>query len=131
MGRTHTLTTAGRTRVRPAPLLRAIDVLVGVVALVLAAPLLAVLALSVRLSSHGPVLQRRPAVAPDGRRVELLSFRTVLDGGRTEAHQRIRAVVGAADAPPLTGPGRVMHRLRLDGLPRLVNLVRGHVSLFG
>ena len=138
MGRTHSLpsTTAAAalshvTTVRPAPLLRGVDVVVGVLALVLTAPLMAVLALAVRLSSHGPVLHRRPALDARGRRIELLSFRTVLDGGRTEAHARIRAVVGAGEEEPVTGPGKVMRRLRLDRLPRLVNLVAGHVSLFG
>lgn len=132
MGRTHTFTTttAPRVATRPARVLRGVDVTVAVLALLLTAPLMAVLALAVRLSSHGPVLHRRVVLDAAGRRIELLSFRTVLDGGRTEAHQRIRAVVGAADDEPLTGPGKVMRRLRLDRLPRLFNLFSGHVSLF-
>ena len=99
---------------------RTVDLVVGCVALLLASPLLAVIALAVRVSSHGPVLQRTP----------LLSFRTLVDGGDTDAHVRVRAVIGADGRPPLTGVGRVLIRTRLDRLPRVVDLVKGRTSLF-
>lgn len=136
MGRVQSLPSAGReaAEARAAAASRVVrlaDIVASVLVLVLAGPLIAVLAVAVRLSSNGPVLHRRPAMTADGRRVELLSFRCVLDGGGTEAHQRIRAVVGGADRQPLTGPGRIIRRLRLERLPRLVNVAAGHVSLFG
>jgi len=109
---------------------RAVDVLGGAVALILALPLLAVVALAVRLSSHGPVLRRDAVVRPDERRVWLLSFRTVVDGGDTAAHERVRSVFGAS-ADATTPVGRLLRRTRLDRLPRLLNVVAGHTSFFG
>jgi lipopolysaccharide/colanic/teichoic acid biosynthesis glycosyltransferase len=139
MGRTHTpLRSAAVTATSPsrsaatAPLARAADVAVSALALLLALPVLAAVALAVRLSSHGPVLERTPATGRDGRAVQLLAFRTLVDGGRTEAHERFRSVIGAgADATPVTSVGQVLQRLRLDRLPRLLNVLAGHRSLFG
>jgi lipopolysaccharide/colanic/teichoic acid biosynthesis glycosyltransferase len=106
---------------------RAADLLVGLVLLVLSAPLIAVIALAIRASSHGKVVHREPGRAPDGRAVHLLTFRTVVDGGRTEAHARLRAVIGGTAHAPF---GRLLERTRLDHLPRLLNVVRGEASFF-
>ncbi|MGI8623999.1 MAG: sugar transferase [Solirubrobacteraceae bacterium] len=110
------------------PFKRAADVGASALLLVLAAPLLGVLALAVRLSSHGPVLHREPAIARDGRAVALLSFRTTVDGGCTEAHARLRAVVSRGSI--LTPFGRRLTRTRLHLIPRLVNVLKGEASLF-
>jgi len=135
VGRTHSITTseAATTTVERgvSPVARTVDLLVATVALLLAAPLMGVLALAVRASSHGPVFHRDRALSPSGRSVTLLSFRTVMDGGGTDAHARLRSVVGAAAELPVTGVGRVLRRTRLDRLPRLLNLLAGHRSLFG
>ena len=134
MGRTRTLPTASAPITplpdRPAPVLRVLDVLLGSLALVLALPLVLLLGVAVCCSSHGPVLERELGVGRDGRRAELLSFRTCVDGGRTAAHARLRAVVGSHDELPLTPTGAAMRRLRLDRLPRLVNVIAGHLSFF-
>lgn len=138
MGRTHTpirpvaTVTATTTASGTSPLARMADVVVSSLALVLALPLLAVAALAVRVSSHGPVLERTPAVGPDGRPVVLLAFRTLVDGGRTAAHERFRSVIGSGgDSTPVTGVGQLLQRTRLDRLPRLINVLAGHRSLFG
>jgi lipopolysaccharide/colanic/teichoic acid biosynthesis glycosyltransferase len=107
---------------------RGADVVVSVVLLLVAVPAFAIAALMVRLTSHGPVLHREPSIGRRGTTVELLSFRTRVDGAGTEAHARVRAVVGATDA--YTPVGRFLSRLRLERLPRLVNILRGDTSLF-
>jgi lipopolysaccharide/colanic/teichoic acid biosynthesis glycosyltransferase len=134
MGRIHSIPRsvpapreASRTLAR---LQRAADVVVGVTLLVLAAPLIAVAALAVRVSSHGPVLQRARVRTRSGANAELLSFRTLLDGGGTHTHERLRAVVGAGAEVAVTPVGRVLVATRLHRLPRLVNVVAGHTSLF-
>jgi lipopolysaccharide/colanic/teichoic acid biosynthesis glycosyltransferase len=115
---------------RPAPVLRVLDVLLGTVALLLALPLLVLVGVAVRCSSHGPLFERELVVGRDGRRAQLLSFRTCVDGGRTEAHERLRAVIGGGHAVPFTPAGATLRRLRLDRLPRLVNVVAGDLSFF-
>ena len=133
MGHLHTVAgrAAGETPSRPKlPLHRGLDLIVGTALLVVVAPLMAVLAVAVRASSHGPVLHRERMRTAAGTTVDLLSFRTMLDGGGTEAHERLRAIVGASAAAALTPVGRLLVATRLDRLPRLVNVVAGHRSLF-
>lgn len=108
---------------------RAVDLVIGGVLLLLALPLMAVLALAVRLGSHGPILHRERASDARGRAVELLSFRTSLDGAGTAHHERLRAIVGADAAAVLTPAGRVLRVTRMEHLPRLINVVRGDASL--
>lgn len=112
-----------------ARLSRAVDIVLGLTLLLLAAPVILVLALLVRRESHGPVFRREPGLDGRGRRVELLSFRTTIDGATTAHHERLRAVVGAGDTAALTGMGRVLRATRAENLPRLVNIVAGHCSL--
>jgi lipopolysaccharide/colanic/teichoic acid biosynthesis glycosyltransferase len=106
------------------------DAVCALLLLVVSAPVLAAAALAVRLSSHGPVLHREATLDRRGRPTHALSFRTVLDGGATRAHQQLRSVVGAADRAPLTGVGRFLVATRLDRLPRLLNVAAGRLPLF-
>lgn len=134
MGRVHAVTSAVDSQSRTTPLtavLRAADFVIAGVALVVALPLIGLLALAVRQSSHGPVLQRQRSVDRKGRPVQLLSFRTALDGASTVHHSRMRAIVGASDRETLTAVGRVMRATRLDRLPRLYNIAAGHAGLLG
>ena len=110
---------------------RVADVVVGGLLLVVSLPLIAVLALAVRATSNGPVLHREPVPGASGGHRDLLSFRTLIDGASTKAHERMRAVVGAEHATTYTALGRMLERTRLDRLPRLVNVVGGSASLFG
>jgi len=103
---------------------------VAALALALVLPLLAALALTVRRSSNGPVLHRERSFDRRGRAVELLSFRTTLDGAGTVSHERLRAVFGAGERLPVTSVGRILRATRLERLPRLYNVVAGHASLF-
>jgi putative colanic acid biosynthesis UDP-glucose lipid carrier transferase len=131
VGRVHTYiaTAEPKTTSRLAPLARGVDLVVGSVLLALALPLIGVIALAVRRSSHGPVFHRDNAFDGRGRPVKLLSFRTGLDGSGTITHERLRAVVGAGHTDALTRIGRMLRATRADRLPRLINVVAGHSSL--
>lgn len=129
MGSVRTSPTTTIAPARTVPLARAVDVLAGGLLLLLALPLMAVLALAVRFGSNGPVLRRERTRDRTGRPVELLSFRTTLDGGGTTHHERLRAVVGRSDAAVVTGAGRFIRATRTERLPRLLNVVRGDSSL--
>jgi putative colanic acid biosynthesis UDP-glucose lipid carrier transferase len=135
MGHLHTISgrpaTTSRGRALALPLLRGADLVLGSLLLLLAAPLMALLAIAVRASSHGRILHRERIRTAAGATVELLSFRTMLDGGGTHAHERLRAIVGAHASAALTPVGRLLVATRLERLPRLLNVVAGHRSLFG
>jgi len=101
--------------------------------LVAAAPILALLALAVRLSSPGPVLFRQVRVGRDGQVFDLLKFRTMRvagdDGGFAPgAGQAPGGIEGVDRRTPI---GRFLRRSSLDELPQLVNVLRGEMSLVG
>jgi lipopolysaccharide/colanic/teichoic acid biosynthesis glycosyltransferase len=100
----------------------------GSLLLLLTLPVLVLVALLVRLEGPGRVLEREPRRDDRGRPYELLTFRTTVEGARSDAHRRLREVVGEEDAPP-TRVGVALRRLRLHRLPRLVNVAGGHVRL--
>lgn len=104
---------------------RVADAVLAAVALVALAPLFAVLALMVQLSSRGPVLYRQVRVGQNGRTIKLLKFRTLpvdVDADLTWS---------VDDDPRLTRVGRWLRRLSLDELPQLWNVLRGDMSLVG
>lgn len=113
-----------RTAVRSATwrLKRMIDIGVASAALLLAAPLMAVIALAVRLSSPGPLLFRQPRLGQNGREIEILKFRTLQHDHSSHTSNTLTG---------LTPVGMWLRRLSLDELPQLWNVLRGDMSLIG
>ena len=106
---------------------RALDLGLGTAALVLAAPVMALAALAIRLEGPGPILFRQPRSGFNERTVQVLKFRTM----RHEAADVLaRDVVRRADAR-ITRVGRILRRTSIDELPQLVNVLRGDLSLVG
>ncbi|MDE2367949.1 MAG: sugar transferase [Burkholderiales bacterium] len=103
---------------------RLFDLVVSASALLLLAPLLALLALWIKLDSAGPVLYRQQRVGRHGVPFEIHKFRTMSDGAGG-----LPLTVGA-DAR-ITRAGAWLRRTRLDELPQLVDVLRGRMSLVG
>jgi len=95
------------------------------------APLLALLALWIRLDSPGPVLFRQARLGRDAVPFELLKFRTMRTGIDDELPQAQRAVVSSGDDPRITRAGRFLRKTSLDELPQLWVVVRGRMALVG
>jgi sugar transferase (PEP-CTERM system associated) len=105
---------------------RAFDVVVACVGLVLAAPLMALTAVAIRLDSRGPILYCQERVGKDGRPFTLCKFRSM----RTDAEQG--TPVWAKDKDDrVTRVGRFIRMTRLDELPQLWNVLRGDMSCVG
>ena len=117
---------------------RALDVLLASCALIVLAPLLAIIAMLVWLDDPGaPVLYRQRRCGRGGRCFDLLKFRTMVrDADDLKEALRERSVVGwpdfrLPDDPRVTRVGRPLRRSSLDELPQLVNVLRGEMSLVG
>ncbi|NLF59403.1 MAG: sugar transferase [Candidatus Hydrogenedens sp.] len=95
--------------------------------LVLLSPLLAALALAVRLGSPGPALYRQERQGRGGKPFHVVKFRTMAQG----AEDRTGPVLAEEDDPRVTPTGRWLRRTRLDELPQLWNVIRGEMSLVG
>jgi lipopolysaccharide/colanic/teichoic acid biosynthesis glycosyltransferase len=105
---------------------RVFDMLAAGLGLIVLAPLLAGLAIFVRLASPGPVLYASPRVGRGGRVFKMLKFRTMVDGA-----DRAGPLVTAGDDPRVTPAGRFLRRTKLDELPTLWNVLLGDMSLVG
>jgi exopolysaccharide biosynthesis polyprenyl glycosylphosphotransferase len=115
---------------------RAMDVAVAALGLIIAVPFLAVVAAAVRLDSPGPLLFRQVRVGRDGKRFEMLKFRSMgVDADDTKRELRREGEDGdlfkLVDDPRVTRVGRVLRASSLDELPQLFNVLRGDMSLVG
>jgi len=104
---------------------RGFDIAVSGVVLVLALPVMVIVALAIKLESPGPVLYRAERVARGGRRMLMLKFRKM----RRDASGGLGLTV--RDDERLTRVGAVLARTKLDELPQFINVLRGDMSLVG
>jgi exopolysaccharide biosynthesis polyprenyl glycosylphosphotransferase len=104
---------------------RAISLLASVLGLVLTAPLLALIAVAIKLDSKGPVLFVQDRVGVGGRRFQLLKFRT-MHPTDTETSEWVRD-----NSDRITRVGKWLRQFRLDELPQFVNIFRGDMNLVG
>lgn len=127
---------------------RVFDVMAASAILFLCAPLLGVIALSIRAGSRGPALYKQTRVGLGGRPFVMYKFRSMYDGVESAPHRRYveklilksRGLgpeggpspwVDLTDDPRITPAGRMLRRLGLDELPQLLNVLRGDMSLVG
>jgi sugar transferase (PEP-CTERM system associated) len=101
--------------------------LIAAVGLVVAAPVLVLVALAVRATSPGPILYRQNRVGFQGHVFQVLKFRSMY----TNAEERTGAVWAQKDDPRVTPVGRWLRKLRLDELPQLLNVLRGEMAIVG
>jgi sugar transferase (PEP-CTERM system associated) len=106
---------------------RSLDLTVGIIGLVLSLPLMAVVAIVVRLDSKGPALYRQQRVGLRGRCFEVLKFRSM----RTDAESGTGAQWAIENDPRVTRVGRFIRKYRLDELPQFWNVIRGEMSFVG
>jgi len=103
---------------------RAFDIVISLTALTLLSPLMALIALAIRLTMGSPVFFRQPRLGYQGRPFVLNKFRTMND--RRDAQGNL-----LPDAERLTRFGRFLRATSLDELPELFNVLRGEMSLVG
>jgi lipopolysaccharide/colanic/teichoic acid biosynthesis glycosyltransferase len=106
---------------------RAADIVIALPLVVLTAPLVALLALAVRLESPGDPIYRQTRVGKDGRPFEIYKLRTMVTG----AEYTGAGLAIAAGDPRITRLGTMLRRYSLDELPNLWNVLRGDMSIVG
>lgn len=121
---------------------RAVDALLSGLGLVLLAPAFALIALLIKLDSHGPVFFRQVRIRDGGRAFRMWKLRTmVVDAEQRKpelAHLNMHTGPGGdprmfkiPDDPRMTRVGRILRRFSLDELPQLLNVLLGQMSLVG
>jgi len=116
---------------------RATDIVLTSLGLLVISPVLALIALAIRVDDGGPVIFRQTRVGLDGSTFTMLKFRSM----HTDAEARLTALrlqnpqIGTlfkmVDDPRITRVGRFLRRYSLDELPQLFNVLRGSMSLVG
>ncbi len=104
---------------------RVLDIAVSGALLVVAAPLLILCALAVKLEDRGPILYRQRRYGEEGREFDMIKFRTL----RPDADQLLAE--GGTEAEVVTRAGRLLRKGHLNELPQLVQVLRGEMSLVG
>jgi lipopolysaccharide/colanic/teichoic acid biosynthesis glycosyltransferase len=120
---------------------RPLDLVIALSMLLITAPLLAMLALAVRLDSPGPAFYRQERVGKHGRPFRIWKLRTMRTNNDEQAHRdaAVKWFAGqdngngfkSLDDPRITRLGRVLRRTSLDELPQLFNVLTGEMSLVG
>jgi len=114
-------------RKRYAEFKRGIDILFALPAVTIAAPIILLLAVVVKLTSRGPAFYLQERVGKDGRIFKMVKLRTMVQ----DAEAQTGPVWASADDPRETTLGRLLRRTHLDELPQLWNVLKGDMSLIG
>jgi lipopolysaccharide/colanic/teichoic acid biosynthesis glycosyltransferase len=105
---------------------RLMDLVVAGVLLVTHAPLLALIALTIKWDSRGPVFYRQERLGYEGHSFKLIKFRTMIENAESCGPQ-----FAEENDPRITRVGRYLRKFRLDELPQLINVLKGEMSIVG
>jgi exopolysaccharide biosynthesis polyprenyl glycosylphosphotransferase len=116
---------------------RSFDVIIASIMVFAVAPLMAAIAVAIRLDSSGPVFFRQPRVGRDGRHFHIFKYRSMVVDADAQKDQ-LRTLNEAGTGlfkitrdPRVTRVGAFLRRTSLDELPQLFNVLRGEMSLVG
>lgn len=106
---------------------RLFDIVLSIVGLLIASPLMIVLAVCIKLDSRGPVFFKQTRVGLNEKNFTLYKFRSM----RTDAEENTGAVWAKTDDPRTTRLGKFLRKERFDEIPQLYNVLKGEMSFIG
>jgi len=106
---------------------RMIDMVVSAAALVLLSPVMLVTALVIHLYDKGPVFYKQVRLTRDGRRFEILKFRSM----KVNAEKDGVARLASENDDRITPVGKIIRACRIDELPQLINILMGDMTIVG
>ena len=106
---------------------RGFDFAAAWIGVILSAPLMAMVALAVKLDSRGPVVYSQERIGRGGKAFTMYKFRSMVDGAETQSGP----VWASKQDPRVTRVGGFIRKYHLDELPQLFNVIRGDMSLIG
>jgi exopolysaccharide biosynthesis polyprenyl glycosylphosphotransferase len=116
---------------------RSLDLIVGILMAIILSPVMIICAITVRLTSRGPVIFRQTRIGLGGNTFTMLKFRTMHNNADAlrqelrEQHDQDDPMFKLKDDPRITTPGKFLRRWSLDELPQLFNVLGGSMSLVG
>ncbi|MBQ6197306.1 MAG: exopolysaccharide biosynthesis polyprenyl glycosylphosphotransferase [Lachnospiraceae bacterium] len=104
------------------------DILLSLIAAILASPIMLITAICIKCEDHGPIIYKQTRLTKDGKKFEIYKFRSM----RTDAEKDGVARLSTGDADDrITKTGRFIRKVRIDELPQLFNIIKGDISIVG
>ena len=106
---------------------RAMDIVLCSIAMVVAAPIMLVVAIAIKLEDGGPIFFTQKRATIDGKPFDILKFRSMIVDA-----EKFGEVIPATDRDPrITKVGNVIRATRIDELPQILNILKGEMSIVG
>ena len=105
---------------------RAMDIVICSLAMLVAAPIMLIVAIAIKIEDGGPVFYKQKRLTLGGREFEILKFRSMV----TDA-EKYGAMMATTHDPRITKVGRVIRPTRIDELPQILNILKGDMSIVG
>lgn len=106
---------------------RGMDICMSGLTLLVLSPVMAVVALAIKLHDGGPAFYRQTRLTKDGRAFDILKFRSM----RVDAEKDGVARLASTSDDRITPIGHLIRKVRMDELPQLVNILKGDMSIVG
>ncbi len=106
---------------------RLMDIIISAIALIIAAPIMLVVAIAIKLEDGGPVFYKQARLTLNEREFNVLKFRSMIP----DAEKFSGAVLAEGNDPRITKVGRFVRATRLDELPQIINILKGDMSVVG
>ncbi len=106
---------------------RTMDILLCSIAMIVAAPVMLIVAIAIKLEDGGPVFYKQDRLTRNGREFKILKFRSMI----VDAEKYKGAVLATEDDPRITKVGKFIRATRLDEIPQILNILKGDMSIVG
>lgn len=106
---------------------RTMDILLSSIAMVIAAPIMLIVAIAIKIEDGGPVFFKQERVTLNGKRFDILKFRSMI----VDAEKWGEVIPATDHDPRITKVGRVIRATRIDELPQIINILKGEMSIVG
>lgn len=117
---------------------RVMDVILATIGLVVLSPVLAIIALAIKLESKGPIFFKHTRIGEKGKIIKIYKFRTMVENAEEliksftpEQMKEFKENYKLIDDPRITKVGNFLRKTSLDELPQLLNIIKGELSIIG
>lgn len=106
---------------------RTLDIVLCLLAMIIAAPIMAVVAIAIKLDDGGPVFYKQKRATVGGKEFDILKFRSMIVNAEKEGH----SIPATGEDPRITKVGKIIRACRVDELPQILNILKGDMSIVG
>lgn len=103
------------------------DILISLIALIVASPILLIVALAIKLEDRGPVFFKQERATKNGKVFSILKFRSMI----VDAEKEGFSIPATGGDPRITKVGKFIRATRIDELPQIINILKGDMSIVG